>query len=308
MRTRTTLAVLACVTVMASAGASTAWADSSEGGAFILPGYGARAWGMAGAVVARIDDESAVDWNPAGLARSPRMAGLAYVELVPGAFLNQSQAVFAMPLGHARDLETGVSRHAAGAMFTNLSADVGDGETYTENHLRLAYAYSPEPLVSVALGAQGFLSRSGVSGFDAWGTSVDMAGRLSITADWSLALVARDVYSRYSYDDGHDYKKERQWVLGLARENVLGVDLEADIVYLHDGWLRTLLGAETHYLFNTVALRGGVAILGTGEARSVYSFGVSVRAAQRLFVHYGANLDEEEAFDKVHRFSLAVKL
>jgi hypothetical protein len=153
-------------------------------------------------------------------------------------------------------------------MFTNLSADVGAGQTYSENYLRLAYAYSPQPLITFAFGGQGFVSRSGVTNFDAWGTAVDLAVRLSITAQWSLAIVGRDVFSRYSYDDGSDYKKEAQYVVGLARRDIYGVDLETDVVYVHEGWHRALFGAETPYLFGHVALRGGLAVLSAGEKRT----------------------------------------
>ncbi len=273
-----------------------------------MPGYGARAWGMSGAVIARIDDESAVEWNPAGLTRAHRTAGLSYVELVPESFVNQAQATFVTPFRGVRDPETGVVRHAAGAMFTNLSADLGNGETYQENHLRLAYAWSPQPLLSFAVGGQAFMSRSGVANFDAWGTAVDFAGRVAITPAWSLALVGRDVFSRYSYNDNQNYHKDSRYVVGLARQNFLGVDLEADVEYVHEGWDRARFGAETKYLFGYVALRGGMAVLSAGDRRNTYSFGASAQAARRFFVHYAANLDEEDAFGTMHRFSLAVGL
>lgn len=303
---RAAILAIACAIVALSALAERARADSSQGGAFLLPRYGARAWGMAGAVIARIDDESAVDWNPAGMARASRSGGVSYVELVPGAFLNQSQAVFLTPLGRDRDAETGVARHAAGAMYTNLSADVGAGQTYSENYLRLAYAYSPQPLVTFAFAGQVFLSSSDVTNFDGWGTSVDMAARLALTETWSTALVARDVFSRYSWEDGRDEQKERQYVLGIAHHSPRAIDLEGDFVYEHAGWLRALVGAETHYLFDCVALRAGVALVNVGEARVAYSFGMSVRAAQRFHVHYGAVLDDENALGTTHHFSLGV--
>ena len=148
-----TIGSLLALALLCAAHAGPVRAESSEGGAFRLPGYGARAWGMAGAVVARIDDESAVDWNPAGMAACVRTLGISYVDLVPDASLGQSQAVFVMPFGPARDAETGASRHVAGAMFTNLSADLGGDESYRENHLRAAYAFTPEPVVTVAIAA-----------------------------------------------------------------------------------------------------------------------------------------------------------
>jgi hypothetical protein len=274
---------------------------------FMVPPYGARAWGMAGAVIARIDDESAVDWNPAGIARCPRTAGVAYVELVPDAFVTQAQAVYVQPIAGTRDPETGVVSHVAGAMLTTMSFDVGEGQTYTENHLRVAYAYSPQPLVSFGFAGELFVSKSGVTGFDAWGTAVDLAARLSITHAWSLAVVGRDIFSRYSFDDGRDSSKEEQYIVGLAHSSS-GLSFEIDTAYLHEGWLRTMVGAETSYLFNVVALRGGVTLRSVGEARTTYSFGTSVRMANRLFLHYGVNLDEEDAFGTIHRFSLAVRI
>ena len=301
-----TLAItIACA---AGFGVAPARAESSQGGAFRLPGYGARAWGMAGAMAARANDESAVDWNPAGMAFCPRTIGLSYVDLVPGASLEQSQLVFVTPLGTVRDTETGVARHVVGGMYTNVSADVGD-EMYSENHLRAAYAFTPEPLLSVGIAAQAFLSTSGVPGFDAWGTSVDLAVRLSLTERWSAGLVGRDAFSRYSYDDGRDYQKERQVVLGLARRDLWGLDVEGDIVYSYGDWTRALVGAESGYLFGRVSLRGGVAFFNAGESRVAYTFGASACAARaRLLVHYAANIDDEDAFGVTHRVSLGLRL
>jgi hypothetical protein len=261
---------------------------------------------MAGAVIARIDDESAVDWNPAGVARASRSAGFSYVELVPGAFLTQSQAAFVMPLSHTRDAETGVARHAAGVMYTNLGADVGAGQTYSENHLRLAYAYSPQPLITFGVAGQVMLASSGVANFDAWGTGVDMAVTVLLTPAWSAAMVGRNAFSRYTFDDGRDEKIERQYVAGIARRLHGAGGLEADFTYVHGGWLRTAVGAETPYLFDRIALRGGATFLSTGEKRAVYSFGISARATGHVLLHYAASLDDENAFGTTHRFSLGV--
>ena len=280
-------------------------AESSQGGAFQLPFYGARGWGMAGAFVARVDDESSIDWNAAGLGHASRTAGASYFQLVEGISVGQSQLVYTMPLGTTRH-ETGVARHAAGAMYTNLSTDVAGGESYSENHVRLAYAFTPEPLVSFGIAASGFMSRSGVPGFDAWGTSFDISGTLSLSRAWSLAAVARDAFSRYSYDDARDYEKEPQYMTGLSWQGS-HVAAEVDVVRSYGAWTRVSAGAETEYFFSHVALRGGVAFLSGGESRSIPSFGVSVRA-NRLDVHYGASFDEEEALGNTHRISLAVRI
>ncbi len=301
-RTLTGLLIAAAVAIPAAR----ARAESSQGGAFQLPAYGARGWGMAGAFVVRADDESAVDWNPAGLAGAGRIAGASYFQLVEGLSVGQSQVVFATPISGART-ETGTARHALGAMFTNLHAEVAGDETYTENHLRLAYAFTPEPLVSFGIAASGFVSKSGVAGFDAWGTSFDLTGNLSLSRAWSLALVGRDVFSRYTYDDGRDFDKEPQYILGLAWAGSTRVAFEGDVVRSYGDWTRASLGAETEYFFSHVALRGGLAWMRAGESRTVPSFGVSARAS-RLVLHYGATLDQDDAFGSTHRVSLAVRI
>ncbi|HEX5131738.1 MAG TPA: hypothetical protein VFX92_04525 [Candidatus Krumholzibacteria bacterium] len=297
---------LACIAISALAGAAPARADSSTGGAFILPGYGARAWGMAGAVSAVIDDESALDWNPARISLAARSLGASYVNLVPGASLGQAQLAFVMPLSQPAN---GVATHAVGAMFSNLSADIAGGTSYSENHLRAVYAYTPQPLVSVAIAGQAFFSRGDIGGFDAWGTSVDFAGRLSLSKNWDLGAVGKDMFSRYSFDDGRDSHKETSVVLGIATRRIPMVTLSADVVRQYASWTRALFGFETVYLVDHLALRGGLAMNRAGESRTAVSFGASLRAWNaRLVVHYGATLDDETAFGTTHRVSLGVRM
>jgi hypothetical protein len=139
--------IMMLVLAVVAAWSGRAAAESSQGGAFKLPAYGARAWGMGGAFVVLADDESAVDWNPAGLAHARRAAGASYLQLMEGVSAGTSQLVFVMPLTDARH-ETGAATHAVGAMLTNFTVDVaGSDETYSENYLRVAYAFTPEPLV-----------------------------------------------------------------------------------------------------------------------------------------------------------------
>jgi hypothetical protein len=309
MTTTTKIIAWFAAAVAIAGAAPSARAESSHGGAFRLPAYGARGWGMAGAFVVRVDDESAVAWNPAGLATAPRAIGASYVQLVEGVTAGQSQLVFTMPISHVRNDGSGSARHAAGVMLTNFSADVAGGESYSENYLRLAYAFTPEPLVSFGLGFTGFESKSGVEGFDAWGTSFDLTGTLSLSRTWSVALAARDLFSRYSYDDGTDYDLEPQYIVGLAWLRDRHFAVEGDAVRSYGGWSRAALGVETEYFFSYVALRGGVAWLNSGESRTVPSFGVSVRAfANRLTLHYGASLDDEDALGNTNRVSLAVRI
>jgi hypothetical protein len=265
--------------------AASADADYSKGGAFRHPGYGARAWGMGGAAVATVDDESAVSWNPAMLSLlGSNQAGASYVNLVSGVTARQSQVVYAHVLERGAPDDEGQTsaRHVVGVMYTNL-------------HLEIAGDF--------------LLSGSDVQGFDAVGSSVDFAARLMLTENVTVGAVARHAFSRYSYDDGLDYSLDRAFVLGASYSSIPYATLEADIVYDHGDVARTIGGLETDYLFDVIALRGGIASVDSGESRTVPHFGFGLRApGGRFIVHYNANLDDEKAFEDTHRFSLSVSI
>jgi len=304
------LVAVAVFVAILGAGHRDAFAGFSRGGAFKSPGYGARAWGMAGAAVSTIDDEGAVYWNPAMLALvGSSTVGASYIDLVPGASAHQSQLAYVHVIQQT-DHDTTVrhvARHVVGALYTNLRLGIHSGESYDENTLRLAYAYTPDYFLSFAIAGDVFASTSEVGGFKSKGTSVDLAFRIMLTENVTVGLVARNAFSRYSYNDGTDYRREREFVLGIASRRISYVTIEGDVVWAHGDASRWVLGAETQYLFNVLALRGGIAAIRTGESRTVPYFGFGARIS-RLSLHYNASLDNENAFADTHRFTLSVSL
>lgn len=284
-----------------------AWAGYSEGGAFKSPAYGARAWGMGGAGVATVSDEGAVYWNPAMLSLLPsNLAGASYINLVAGATARQSQLAYAHVLATSESDEARgtVARHAIGALYTNLMIDIQGGSGYDENTFRVAYAYTPDYFISFGVAGDVFFSTSDVPGFDAIGTSVDGALRLLLFEDLTLGLVVRNAFSRYSYDDGTDYRREREFVIGASTTAISQATIEGDLVFAHGDLSRVILGGETDYLLNRLALRAGFAVISAGESRNLPYLGFGVRV-DRFRLHYNANLDDETAFEDTHRFSLS---
>jgi hypothetical protein len=285
-------------------------AGYSEGGAFKSPGYGARAWGMGGAAIATVSDESAVFWNPAmlGLLQS-NTVGASYIDIVPGASARQSQLAYVHVIRRSGQSVEGLSvaRHAAGVLFTNLRLGIRGADDYDENTIRLTYTYTPDYFISFAVALDLFASGGGVEGFDARGTSVDGALRMFMTENFSLGIVARNAFSRISYDDGTDFRKEREYAVGLSSRSIAHVTVEGDLVLAHSKASRWIFGVESDYLFDVLALRAGYALIRTGESRGVPYFGFGARYG-RISVHYNANLDEEHAFSDTHRFTLSVSL
>jgi hypothetical protein len=300
------------VTLLAVVAASAAHAGYSEGGAFRLPQYGARGWAMGGAAVATVDDESAVSWNPAMLGRlDANRAGASYINLVPGETARQSQIVYAHVLRRAPADGAGraVARHVVGAMATNLHLELAGGESYDENFVRLAYAFTPDHFVTFAIAGDVFFSSSDVAGFDAVGSSVDFGVRLMLTEHVNVGLVARNAFSRYSYDDGQDYDKARSFTAGVAYNSLPYATIEGDVVFEYGDLARAIAGVETDYIFDLLSLRGGFAHIDTGGSRGVPYLGFGVRALRdRLFIHYNANMDDEKAFEDTHRFTLSVRM
>jgi hypothetical protein len=263
---------------------------------------------MGGAGVATVSDEGAVYWNPAMLALLPsnRRVGASYINLVAGVSAHQSQLAYARILATSESDDIGgtVARHAVGALYTNLMLDIQGGFSYQENTLRVAYAYTPDYFVSFGAAGDIFFSTSDVPGFEAIGSSVDAAVRLLLFEDFTLGLVARNAFSRYSYDDGTDYSREREFVIGVSTTAIPQGAIEGDLVFAHGDLSRVIVGGETDYLFKLLALRAGFAVINAGESRNVPYLGFGVRVG-RVRLHYNANLDDENAFEDTHRFSLS---
>lgn len=309
---RIRLIVIAAVSsaVVIFAGWDVALAGYSKGGAFVSPGYGARAWGMGGATVATLDDEGSIYWNPGMMAMVPsHTVGASYIDLVAGATAHQSQLAYVHVLKAIEpdEADRTTGRHAAGVLYTNLRLGIQSGESYDENTLRLAYAYTPDYFISFAFAAEAFASHSDVPGFKARGTSVDGALRVMLTKNMTLGFVVRNAFSRYSYTDGADFKREREFVLGVSTGATRFARIEGDVVWAHGDPSRWLIGAESDYLFGILALRAGFAVIKAGESRSLPYFGFGVRYS-RLALHYNANFDKETAFADTHRFTLSVSL
>lgn len=265
---------------------------------------------MGGAAVAIGSDEAATYWNPALLSLIDRgRLGLSYVEPVPGADVRQSFLAYARPLkrGAADEPQLAFNEHAFGIVYSNLSFDAPDGRGYSENSLLVGYSFSPEHFVSVGASV-GFLVASGdIGNVEANGTTISAGLRVALLERLTLAAVVSNAFSYLMFDSGEDYPLARSFTLGLGMRLLENATLEGDIVGAFGGISRVILGGEATLFSDLLALRGGVSAITAGESRVVPHMGLGV-GFRRFRLDYNANLDSEEAFGDVHRFSLAVGL
>ena len=202
MRINTTFArTAAAAFVIAVLCAAPCYAGFSVGGSFAAPGYGARAWGMGGATIASGADEESAYWNPAmlGVIDEHRL-GVSYSNLVPGTQAQQSYAAYAQPLKQGPVDEPGLefALHAIGVIYGNLSLELADGQSYSENTLRLSYAYTPLHFMSFGVSFVGLATTSDIDGFGGTGTALDASIRLAISRSMTFAAVLRNAFHQSS--------------------------------------------------------------------------------------------------------------
>lgn len=262
---------------------------------------------MGGAAVAWGADEGSSYWNPALLSLlGDHRAGVAYSNLIPGIDARQSYLAYAQTLkrGHAEEPGLEFAQHAVGAIYGNLRLELSDNETYSENTIRVSYAYCPFYFVSFGASFAGLFTSSDVEDFGASGSSLEGGVRLALTRRASLGFVIRNVLSQVSFEDGVSYSLPRAYVLGLAYRPFDELVLESDIEASFGTLSRFVIGGE-YGIRKVLFVRGGVAGDAVGENRVISYLGAGVRVSALDF-DYAAELDSEDAFGNTQRFSLAV--
>jgi hypothetical protein len=300
-------AILLAAAAMLHAGS--ARAGYSDGGGFSAPGYGARSWGMGG-VIAIPTGEEAIFWNPGQLAvLNDNRLGFSYINIVPGAKAYQSQIAYAHVLKRGTENEPGLSynKHVVGALYENLSIELSEGESYSENSLRLAYAYSPAYFITVGATFSVMGTSSDIVSFGSSGTAIDVGGRIAVGPGITFAMTVRNALSQLEFDDNLNLSLPRSYTWGLAYTRIPNTALEGNVEAKFGEFSRFVLGGEYQVYSDILSVRGGLSALTAGEGRSVPHMGIGIQY-ERIRVDYNANFDSEDAFDTTHRFSLGLSL
>lgn len=301
--TRRILAAAVLLAILAPAAGA-----GSVGGSFRLWEHGARDLALGGAATLLAPGAEALFTQPASLVGMDGWeAGVGLRRLGGGPDLYLSSAVAGWSTGHRPPLaseRTPTSLGAAAGAFQYLGATLADDTTWGEWTLAGGLAWSPLRWLSV--GARGSLSGGGHEDGADVGRAVSLsAGLRAVILHPALEFgyVAEDIHHRFRWEGGEDRRREPAQVVALAGRLPWRVAAECLGRYRFETWERVALGAEWEAWPGRLALRGGLARHGLGEARWTPSLGFGLDlGAFRL--DYGAAFDGGDGPGAEHRLAL----
>jgi hypothetical protein len=296
--------------VVAGAGGAARAGDYSSGGTFLPIGHGARGHALGGAVVASTRDDAAAYWNPANLNWSPLGTGitLMHAEILPGIESGYETVTLGRTAGRRLGPPDQVVQPAQwgyGLFFSHLGIDFEAGG-WSENALQLSAAWAINNFASVGAGLKALRVTNPFEDGNGSGAGLDVGLGVLLTERLTLALVARDLWTRVDW--GTDKRETLASTLhaGAELRPARAWSTEADVVLREGRVQRWMAGAEWNVVDGAVALRAGWTSILAGEPRVWPSVGAGVRYA-RFGVDYAASFDREDALDIGQRVSLRVR-
>ncbi|RKY71510.1 MAG: hypothetical protein DRP97_01950 [Candidatus Latescibacterota bacterium] len=250
-----------------------------------------RAIGLGEAFVGVADDASAVCRNPAGIPLLQRQEYAFSYSDPFGIGLASSVLAGVVPIG---------DNHAVG--FDYLHRGLDDGElSWTRNVVTLSYGYRIHNTVSLGMSAKYILMEPGLDGRSmgkASGFGMDVGVLVSPIRRVQFGLNVHDVTGTSVRHDS-DVSEEV-----LPRSVVGGIAFEP-----MDGWIvgmdvddRVHLGSE-YWIWDNLALRGGMQRDLDGSTSWIYSIGGSVRYR---FAELDYAFQTHPVLSATHRFSMSL--
>jgi tetratricopeptide (TPR) repeat protein len=250
-----------------------------------------RAIGLGEAFVGVADDAGAVHWNPAGIPLLQRQEYMFSYSDLFGIGLVSSVLAGVVPVG---------DNHAVG--FDYLHRGLDDGElSWNRNRVTFSYGYRIHNAVSFGVSGKYVLMEPGLDGRSmgkASGFGMDVGVLVSPMRGLRLGMTVHDVTGTSVRHDS-DVLEEvlpRGLVGGIAFEPL-------------DGWIvgmdvddRVHLGSE-YWIWDTLALRGGMQRALEGSTSWIYSMGGSVRYR---FTQLDYALKTHPFLSDTHQFSMSL--
>ena len=302
-----------------------------------IPG-GARATAMGGAVVATIDDATAVYWNPGGTALM-RTGAVAfdYAEWLVG--IDFGFAAVAWPTGFGTVGVSVTSMSTEEMDVTTVEMQNGTGEQFTASSMALALTYSRQLTDRFSVGgnvkyiteriwnssSQGIAFDVGTvfttpfSGIRLGAAISNFGTKMSISGDELLVVADIDPNNAGNNESNRAYLKTDNFDMpltmrvGLAGEPVemangrLTIAVDAAVPNNSDAYMNT--GAELSLMGELIQLRLGYSELLLQDAIRSWTFGAGLQYGfGNLQFNFDYAYESQKFFSGVNRFTLALGL
>jgi|SRR5665213_535906 len=319
-----------CVACIFAAGALSAATTSADlGGVFSDIGVGTRPLGMGGAFTAIADDANATQENPAGMAffdAKDRFATFTHSDLYSLGFLSRDYVAYAQG-------DQGYG--ALGASWDRLSVNLDPGN-WAEDEFIFAAAkqimgFDDDAWAKLSIGLQLKYLRvttdlasdtlgTSVGGGDASGGGSGLGALLKLGAQFSVGLMAQDIYSSLKWGTGTMELIPPTVKLGLAyhmdEHTIVAIEARAQKLSSQFAYSSGHVGVEHWFLDGTalywgaiknVGFRAGFYDIVQNQDSGVLTAGASVKSDMwELDYTYEYGLDSGQ-LGNTQRFGLGIK-
>jgi opacity protein-like surface antigen len=285
---------------------------------FLSISQGARATAMGGAFVGIANDQSALYWNPAGLAKTTGV-GVSFDHTSWIANVSYNFLAASYSLGDLGVIGVSFTTSDYGDMnVTTIEEPQGTGETFTARDAAFSVAYALNLTDNFAIGFNpkfvyqslwkmsasaiavdiGVQYRTPFAGIILAASISNFGNKMQLSGNSNLILVDLDLQNGGNNDKLPAYLETEKWSLPLNFRVGLGYTAEfsdqhkltfaLDATHPSDNYESINVGAE-YWFMNLIAIRGGYNSLFLKDAEATFALGVGIQ--QQLLGNIGLKVD-----------------
>ncbi|MCX6151239.1 MAG: PorV/PorQ family protein [Ignavibacteriales bacterium] len=285
---------------------------------FLSIAQGARATAMGGAFVSVSDDQSAIYWNPAGLAKTSGI-GVIFDHTSWLADVSYNFLAASYNLGDMGVLGFSFTTSDYGDMkVTTIEEPNGTGESFTARDAAFSLAYALNLTDNFAIGFNpkfvyqslwkmsamavaldvGVQYRTPFAGIILAAAVSNFGTKMKLTGESNLILVDLDTRNGGNNDKIPAYLQTNEWALPLNFRVGLGytaefndqnkLTLAIDAMHPSDNYESINVGAE-YWFMNLIALRGGYNSMFLKNSEATFAVGLGIK--QQLLGNFGIRFD-----------------
>jgi hypothetical protein len=301
------ISAMALTVIMAVAVTTAAGGHDGNGGLTLEPQQSVEAIALGGTGLSRTGIAEGFGVNPAGLPLMRSLGiGFARSTLIEGVTSSVTSAWLAAPLG--RQLEY-IGSEPAGRLFgvglslDHRSLDLAQGSGWSSDIVSVGFGYSASTYASAGILVKYLFTSSDITGTQATGFGLDLAGRVDLTPSFDFGLAVRNLLGTTAWEDGEDESPPVIVSLGGTLASPYGTYTDLAVTVKGSEGTKIGLGLEVPVMGTGFRMRGGYQYWTGDESRNVISAGIGFQHL-RYRIAYAARFDDETALGTTHHFSL----